>query len=96
MNFLEKIVKRRKESSKKKFEPYKELHSVGIPIEKRREIVEDVYSPLGRIVLKPMVLKMALKDIRENNLPGEDAENLIRSYLNLPYTSQTQPNVLES
>ena len=71
------------------------MNRIGIPIEKRRKIVEDVYSFLGRITLKPIVFKFALGKIKEKNLFGEHADRTLRDYLNMPYVSQDQESILE-
>jgi len=95
---LGKIAERkiRESSSEKKFDPYFELNRIGIPIEKRREIVEEAYSFFGRIFLKPMVFKVAIREVKENNLLGEEAIKRIKFYLNMTYSSQNQENSLEA
>ena len=96
MNVLEEIItKRREYLDKRKFEAYRELNGIGIPIGKRKEIVEDVYGLFGRVILKPRVFSEAIREIKEKGLSEERALEYLKTSLNLPYNQEPSTGLLE-
>ncbi len=55
-----------------RFSLVREMRSLGVPEEKRREYIENVYNCLGRIFNTPKFFYEELKRATEHNLKGKE------------------------